>query len=100
VSIDERPGIRKTQHFVSLHPHALRSNEWRVKWPLVIEGRKTTYNPDFICDECSVFIEVTTSRQNISDQRKKWAEAVRLGYPLKVYWWEGQELHPPDFARD
>jgi hypothetical protein len=57
-----------------------------------IKGKRTTYNPDFFCPATRRYIEVATSRQNISMQRAKWDEAIRLGFPLQVYWWEGQRI--------
>lgn len=88
----KRPHLRKCARFEREFPHKLDNNEWKVKWPMEIDGRKTTYNPDYWCEELKVFVETVTSRPNISEQGAKWAEALRLGFPLRIFWWEGQEI--------
>ncbi len=87
-----RPHFRKVKHFLKVFPLKLDENEWKVKFPMVINGKKTTYNPDYFCPSTGYYIEVTTSGPNISEQGKKWAEAIRLGHKLKVFWWEGNEI--------
>lgn len=57
-----------------------------------IDGKKTTYNPDYWCKKLNCWVEVATSKPNISEQRKKWTQAIKNGVNLKVYWWEGQEI--------
>ena len=90
--LDQRPHIIKTQHFISVYPHPLYCTEFNAKLPMVLGTRRTTYNPDFYCPTTGYFIEVTTSLPNISEQSPKWEKAISLGYKLKVFWWEGQDI--------
>lgn len=93
--LDQRPHIVKTDHFLSIYPHKLLCTEFTVKLPLGTRtptGRPETYNPDFYCPTTGYFIEVSTSKPNISEQRLKWAAVLALKYPLKVFWWEGEEI--------
>ena len=55
-------------------------------------GRIATYNPDYFCRKTEHYIEVATSKPNISEQGWKWAEAIKRGVKLKVFWWEGGEI--------
>lgn len=86
-----RPGIYKTECFVASFPHALENVEFVVRWPLPNRDGKT-YNPDFKCNAMKCFIEVATSWDNMRHCRDKWKMAIRRGYPLRVFWWEGQEI--------
>jgi hypothetical protein len=90
--LDQRPHIVKTNHFISVYPHPLVSVEFKVKWPMQIGEKKTTYNPDFFSPEEDCYIEVSTSVPNISEQSPKWTEAISLGHKLRVFWWEGEEI--------
>jgi hypothetical protein len=87
-----KPHFTKLRHFLTLYPHPLLSNEYKIKFSLVIGGKKTTYNPDYFCPTTGFYIEVTTSKPNISEQGEKWAESIRLGHKLKVFWWEGEDI--------
>lgn len=87
-----RPHIVKLKKFVKLFPHELIQNEFRVKFDLEINGKKTTYNPDYYCPELKTYIEVTTSKPNISEQGPKWRAAIKAGFPLLVFWWEGENI--------
>jgi hypothetical protein len=60
-----------------------------VKWQIAV-GR--TYNPDFECRALGCFIEVVTSVQNIAAAKENWKRAIALGNPLRIFWWEGQEI--------
>lgn len=82
---------RKVRFFISNFKHPLESNEWKVKWPIKHSGG-STYNPDFWCEKMKCFIELATSKPNIYQSWKKWTKAVRIGYPLKIYWWEGEDI--------
>lgn len=91
----QRTHIRKTRHFLKTYPHPLNNNELGYKFPLKTltkTGRISTYNPDFYCPATNYYIEVATSKPNISEQRLRWAEAIALGLKLKVFWWEGEEI--------
>lgn len=94
---DTRPHIVKEKHFLKIFPHRLESNEWKVKWPIRTKFGKT-YNPDFWCPDLNCFIELVTS-SNVSS-RRRWIKAVRMGYPLRVFWWEGGEMTPKFKAKD
>ena len=87
---DQRPHILKLAHFEKIFPHSLRQNEFKDKFPIF--GGTTTYNPDYFCDELKCYIEVTTSKPNISEQGPRWADAIRNGLKLKIFWWEGEEI--------
>lgn len=89
---DQRPHVVKVRHFESIFPHSLDSNEWLDKFDVTIKGRKTTYNPDYWCPALDSYIECATSKPNISEQGDKWAQAIRGGVKLKVYWWEGEDI--------
>lgn len=88
---DQRPHLVKARHFESQFPHRLESNEWLVKWPIAYRSRKT-YNPDYWCAELSSFVELATSKANISTQGPIWKLSIASGYPLRVYWWQGWEI--------
>ena len=92
--LDQRPHFKKCRHFEKLYPHPLISNEWKEKFSIGVTktGRKATYNPDYFCPATNFFIEVTTSKPNISEQGWKWREAIKRGLKLKVFWWEGEEI--------
>ena len=85
----ERPHFKKVAWFESL---ALFPNmeqiEWRVRLPL-LNGR--TYNPDYYDPDTQTYIEVCTSRSNVSEQGWKWREAIQ-NFGLRVFWWTGQEI--------
>lgn len=85
----QKPHFRKVEHFLSLglFPE-IRPNEWKVK--IKLRGG-STYNPDFYDPKTECYIEVATSKPNISSQRAKWREAMRK-VKLRVFWWEGEEL--------
>lgn len=89
-----RTGLIKTKHFLKTYPYPLEDNEWKIKFEVgkTPKGRIATYNPDFYCKTTGYFIEVTTSKPNISTQRWKWSEALKRGAKLKVFWWEGEEI--------
>lgn len=93
---NKRPHFQKTEFFEKIYPYPLENNEWKVKFELeslTPSGkRKTTYNPDYYCPKTGYYIEVATSVPNMSEQGWRWAEAIRMGYKLKVYWWEGEEI--------
>ena len=86
--MDNRPHIVKLRHFVSIFPHHLVCNEWQDAFDL----GNSTYNPDYWCEDMKCYIEVTTSKPNISEQGHKWSRAISIGVPLRVYWWEGQDI--------
>ena len=93
--LDQRPHIVKAKHFESIFPYALYGNESRDKFPMggkTPTGRVVTYNPDYYCPELKSYIECTTSLPNISEQGKKWKEALKRGLNLRIYWWEGEEI--------
>lgn len=84
-----RIGLEKAAHFVSIYPYPLTNNEWHVKFPV---GDKSTCNPDYFCPRTGFYIEVATTKQNISQQDWKWRELLNRGIRLKVFWWEGEEI--------
>lgn len=86
-----RPHFLKARHFEKHFPHKLESNEWKIKWPIRHSFGKT-YNPDYWCEELKCFIELATSKPNISASRRKWAKAIKSGYPLRIMWWEGEDI--------
>lgn len=90
----QRPHIQKAAHFVKNYPHHLVNNEWQVKFPVGMTetGRVATYNPDYYCPKTNHFIEVTTSKPNISEQGWKWRKVIQNGIKLKIFWWEGKEI--------
>ena len=92
--LDQRPHIVKTRHFESIFPHVLYYNESRDRFPVgkTPKGRVATYNPDYYCPQLRSYIECATSIPNISEQGKKWKEALGRGLNLHVYWWEGEEI--------
>ncbi len=92
--LDNRPHFKKVRHFISIFPHRLIENEGRDKFPIgeTPTGRVATYNPDYKCPALSCYIEVATSKPNISEQGWKWAKALRTGAPLRIYWWEGNDI--------
>jgi hypothetical protein len=65
--------------------------EWEVRWP-IRHKKGRTYNPDFWCGALNCFIEVATSLGNISSEWEKWQKAITDGYPLRVFWWMGEEI--------
>lgn len=81
----------KIRTFEKNFPHKLKSNEWQVKWPIKHKNGKT-YNPDYWCKALDCFIELTTSYGNICAEGRKWSKAIRKGYPLRIYWWQGKEI--------
>jgi hypothetical protein len=89
---DQKPHLMKTKYFVSIFPHKLVDNNWHKKFPMKIDGKHTTYNPDYRCDELDCWIELCTSKPNMSEQGCKWAEMIRQGHKLRVFWWEGNEI--------
>lgn len=88
----KRPHLIKVKYFLKQYPHKLKSTEFEVRFPIEIEGKKTTYNPDFFCKTTGYFIEVATSKPNISEQKMKWIKVIETGIKLKVFWWEGGEI--------
>ncbi len=90
----KKPHMIKIIHFESIFPHELINNEWKDKFPVGItaKGRTSTYNPDYFCPSLSAYIEVTTSEGNIDAQGERWRRAIENGVPLKIYWWEGQDI--------
>ena len=89
---NQKPHFIKVAHFEKIFPHKLINNEWKVKFTLYKNGKKTTYNPDYYCEGLGKYIEVTTSKPNISEQGWKWAESIRNGHNLLVFWWEGENI--------
>jgi len=90
-----QPHILKTNHFTKHYPYRLENNEWKVKFNLGVKtktGKEATYNPDFYCPKTGYYIEVATSKSNLSLQGWKWEKVIKLGHKLKVYWWEGKEI--------
>lgn len=90
--IDTRSHVLKVDFFEKIFPHPLRTNEYAIKFNLVIDGKCTTYNPDYFCDELGCFVECVTSSPNISQQQKKWAAAIKNKENLRVFWWDGTEI--------
>lgn len=90
----EMPHFRKCRQFEDNYPYPLENNEWKKKFPIGISptGRIATYNPDYYCPTTKYFIEVTTSKPNMSEQGWKWEEAIKRGLNLKVFWWEGEDI--------
>jgi hypothetical protein len=85
--------LRKIAYFLRVFSGGkLISNEYQTKWPMIIDGKRTTYNPDYFWPDKSIYIEVVTSPQNISEQGKKWRTALADGRPLVVYWWDGTDI--------
>jgi hypothetical protein len=97
--LDQRPHFKKCRYFEKAYPYPLRHNEWQDKFVIgkTATGRDATYNPDYFCPTTGYYIEVATSKPNISEQGWKWQKALEGGLKLKVYWWEGQELFPGQF---
>ena len=91
---DIRPHFKKVAHFELIFPYALIDNEWKKKFPVgkTPKGRIATYNPDYWCPSLMSYIEVATSKPNISEQGWKWKKAIKSGVNLRVFWWEGNEL--------
>jgi hypothetical protein len=91
---ERRPHFLKVGHFKTIFRHELVENEWKDKFPvgLTPKGRISTYNPDYYCPVLKAYIEVTTSKSNISEQGNRWREAIRRGLSLRIFWWEGQEI--------
>lgn len=90
-----KPHFEKVKYFVKQFPYPLENNEWKLKFNLNVKtktGREATYNPDFHCPSLKCFLEVATSKSNISEQGWKWKRVIELGHTLKVFWWEGQEI--------
>lgn len=90
----KRPHFKKCAHFEKIYPYLLQNNEWKKKFPIGITatGRIATYNPDYFCPTTGFFIEVSTSKPNISEQGWKWKKVIRDGIKLKVFWWEGGDI--------
>lgn len=85
----QKPHMKKVEHFLSLGIlDGLESNEHKFKVTLK-DG--TTYNPDFFHPKSYFYIEVATSKPNISEQRSKWKRAMKI-INLRVFWWEGEEI--------
>jgi hypothetical protein len=63
-----------------------------VKFSLDLNGKHTTYDPDFFSPSEDCYIEVATSENNIATQGVKWRASIRAGDKLKVYWWEGNDI--------
>jgi hypothetical protein len=91
---DTRPHILKCRYFESVYPKKLVNNEWRHKFVIgkTVAGNTATYNPDYYSPEENCYIEVATSKPNISEQGWKWEKVIKSGEKLKVYWWEGNEI--------
>lgn len=92
-AVDQRwkPHFKKVAYFESVFPYPLINNEWQIKWP--VKGcTSKTYNPDYHCPELGCFIECVTSHCNIIEQCEKWKAAIDDGRPLRVFWWQGQEI--------
>lgn len=92
--LDQRPHFIKCRHFESIYPFKLENNEWKYKFPIgkTKTGKIATYNPDYFCETTGYYIEVTTSKPNISEQGPKWEKALKGGLKLKVFWWEGEDI--------
>lgn len=84
--------LKKIRFFLKKYPYKLKDNEHKVKFPMKIGSKDTTYNPDFFCPTTNYFIEVATSKPNISEQGQRWVKCIQLGHKLKIFWWEGQEI--------
>lgn len=95
---NNRPHLDKIKHFESIFPHKLINNEWGDKFELPgfikKNGSPSTYNPDYHCPELDCYIEVATSKPNISEQGPRWRAAIASGVRLRVFWWEGEEITP------
>jgi len=91
---DDRPHFKKVRHFRSVFPYSLVENEWKDKFPVgqTPTGRIATYNPDYKCPALCCYIEVVTSKPNISEQGWKWRRVIADGIPLRIYWWEGENI--------
>lgn len=88
----QKPHFAKSKRFVKGFAHKLSDNEHQYKFPMKLNGKKVTYNPDYFCSALQCYIECATSRPNISEQRNKWQEAMKQGLALRIYWWEGEEI--------
>lgn len=89
-----QPHFEKLKYFIKKYPYKLENNEWRFKVQLPVKtktGRIKTYNPDYYCPTTKNWIEVATSKSNISEQNKIWKMALKI-VPLKIYWWDGKEI--------
>lgn len=91
---NERPHFIKIAFFEKNFPYKLINNEWKDKFVIGLTpgGRDATYNPDYFCPELNCYIELTTSKPNMTEQGWKWSEAMRRGLKLRIYWWEGEEV--------
>lgn len=92
--LGEKPHFKKCDFFEKVYPYKLENNEWKKKFTIgkTPTGRWATYNPDYFCPKTGYFIEVATSKPNISEQGWKWRKVLRDGLKLKVFWWEGDEI--------
>lgn len=90
--LSNRPHIKKVNHFLKIYPEKLESNEHKTKFDVDVDGKKSTYNPDYYCPKTGDYIEIATSKPNISEQRPKWIAAIKNDVALRVFWWEGQEI--------
>lgn len=93
-SAGEKPHFKKVEFFIRKYPSKLEDNEWKEKFTIgkTPTGRWATYNPDYYCPKTGYFIEVATSKPNISEQGWKWSKVLKDGLKLKVFWWEGEEI--------
>lgn len=90
----EKPHFKKVDYFLKNYPYKLENNEYKDKFPIGFTEKKriSTYNPDYFCKKTGFYIEITTSKPNISTQGWKWKEAIKRGLKLKVFWWEGKDI--------
>lgn len=87
----KRTGISKATYFEAVFPYRLLSNEWKAKWP--VDGCKwSTYTPDYYCPALRCYVECCTSWPNYSEARPQWMFSLKKRMPLRVFWWEGQEI--------
>lgn len=89
---DNRPHIKKLRFFLKKFDGDLISNEFDFKLKMILNGKKCTYNPDFFFNDKNIFIEVCTSMPNFSEQGPKWRKALKMKFPLKIYYWRGQDI--------
>ena len=81
----------KLEHFHRCYRQKLEKNN--APFAVMVSGKTTEYIPDYFCRSLGIYIEVATSKPNISVQKNKWKAALKmLPTTLKIYWWEGEEI--------
>lgn len=86
----------KIDHFESVFPYPLVNVDRIVRLNSPFRHWKT-YSPDFHCEALGSYIECCSSYGNLTSYAEKWANCINKGFPLRVYWWRGQEI--TDFLR-